>query len=154
MTRYVTLYLYKPKGFFEKVMSLVSKQEYLFTAIHVKCGFMDHVYYYDKDGIRVANPRAFKKVAGMSGPIGQALSRSFVIVPGNSGCDLRLCRAAQRVAEEIRLTRQLVHTTGTASDAAMVGDPAFSTDLLLLGTAASNACIRRIEHDAGRIAIR
>jgi hypothetical protein len=64
MTGYVTLYLYKPKGFFEKLMSWISGQEYLFTALHVKCGFMDSVFYYDKDGIRIANPHAFKKVAG------------------------------------------------------------------------------------------
>ena len=64
MTGYVTVLLYKPKGFVEKLFSYCSQQEFMFTAVHVKCGFLDKIFYYDDDGVRVADYRSFIKAAG------------------------------------------------------------------------------------------
>ena len=64
MTGYVTVLLYKPRGFVEKLFSFCSQQEFMFTAVHVKCGFLDKIFYYDKEGIRVAEYKAFIKAAG------------------------------------------------------------------------------------------
>lgn len=88
---------------------------------------------------------AFKKRAGMCGPIGQALSRPFVIVCGNSGFDPKLSNAAKRVADRIRGAGWLLQKPEVVSDIMLTEDRASSSNLLLLGTADSNVWIRQIE---------
>jgi len=91
------------------------------------------------DGVRRKSPE-------MPGTIGDALAtRDFVVVWGGSGADLRLCRAARRLSEQLAADARRIRVTHVISDRELGSESAAESDLILIGSSVSNRWIGQLK---------